>query len=57
MNGTNMRKWGVRTITGLAGILVMWATTGSWDTEETVALITWGAAASSSFLVPPDENK
>lgn len=33
------KKWIVTQITAVAALLTMWVTTGSWDTEETVALI------------------
>lgn len=32
-------KWIAARVTGVAALLTMWATTGTWDTEETVAAI------------------
>ena len=45
-------KWLAARVTGLAGLLTMWATTGSWDTEETVALIALCSEAAISYLTP-----
>ncbi len=57
MNGSSpTRKWIVRTVTSLTGFAIMWATTGSWDTEETVAMITIVSAAIISYLVPNTED-
>jgi hypothetical protein len=53
-HGTNMRKWGARTIVALGGIATMYFTTGGWDTEESIALVTAIVGAATSFLVPPD---
>lgn len=39
-------------VTAIAGLLTMWATTGSWDTEETVALIALCSEAAISYLTP-----
>lgn len=46
------RKWIATQITALAAILVMWQSTGSWDVEETVALIGFLSQASIGWLVP-----
>lgn len=46
------RKWLAARIVGVAGVLTMWATTGSWDVEETVAAIALFSEASLSWLVP-----
>ena len=56
MKGTNLKKWGARTIVAVAGLLTSWATTGTWDTEETVMAITVVSAALTSLLVNPDEQ-
>lgn len=50
MKPTN--KWLVARITGLTALLTMWATTGSWDLEETVALIGLLSEAAISWLTP-----
>lgn len=55
MNDTSYRKWGARTITAIAGLLIMWASTGSWDTEETIGLITLVSGAVVSLLVPAED--
>lgn len=54
MHGTNVRKWLARTVVGAGAIVTMWVTTGTWDKEESVALIGWMVAAITSVLVPPD---
>ena len=46
------RKWAAARITALTGLLIMWATTGSWDVEETVALITLVSESGLSYLIP-----
>jgi hypothetical protein len=46
------RKWFVAQVTALCGIAIMWATTGTWDTEETVAAITWFGQATATWLTP-----
>lgn len=46
------RKWLVTQITAVAAVLTMWVTTGSWDAEETVALIGLISQAGISYLVP-----
>jgi hypothetical protein len=48
------RKWIANQITGLAAVLTMWATTGSWDVEETVALIGLLSQAGVTYLIPND---
>lgn len=55
-NGTSLRKWGARTVTGLAGLLIMWSSTGSWDQEESIALITLVSGAIVSLLVPAKDE-
>lgn len=46
------KKWAVTQITAVAAILVMWVTTGAWDTEETIALIGLVSQAGISYLTP-----
>lgn len=46
------RKWIVTQITAVAALATMYATTGSWDVEETVALIGLVAQASISYITP-----
>lgn len=50
------RKWFAARVTALAGLGVMWATTGSWDLEETLAAITLASEATISWLVPNGDN-
>ena len=54
MHGTNMRKWLARTIVGAGAIATMYLSTGTWDQEESIAVVGWIVAAITSFLVPPD---
>lgn len=46
------RKWIARTVVAIAGLLTTWASTGTWDKEETIMAITIGTAALVSYLVP-----
>ena len=46
------RKWGVSTVGGIGSVLIMWATTGTFDTEETVAAITLAVTALTVYLTP-----
>jgi hypothetical protein len=48
------RKWWATQVTALAALAVMWATTGTWDTEETVGAIGLVSQAAISWLVPND---
>jgi len=48
------RKWFANLVVAVTGILIAWATTGTWDQEETVALITIASAALVTYLVPYD---
>jgi hypothetical protein len=49
-------KWWAARITALTGLAIMWVTTGSWDTEETVAAITLVSAGLISWLVPNSDT-
>jgi hypothetical protein len=49
---TPSRKWFVAQVTALGALATMWATTGTWDQEETVAAIGLVVAAFSSWAVP-----
>lgn len=49
---TPSRKWVAARITALAGVLIMWVTTGGWDAEESVALITLVSESAVAYLVP-----
>lgn len=51
---TPSRKWFASRITAVTGLLTMWATTGTWDTEETIALITLVSAAGLAYYLPND---
>jgi hypothetical protein len=46
------RKWFAARVTALTGLAMMWATTGSWDLEETIAAITLVSAALLAWLLP-----
>lgn len=50
------RKWIARTIVGLIGVATMYVTTGTWDTEESLAILTLVAGASTSYLLPNAED-
>lgn len=50
------RKWFASRVTAVSGLLIMWATTGTWDTEETIALITLATAASLAWLIPNETS-
>ena len=49
---TPSKKWFVTQITAVAALFTMWATTGSWDVEETVALIGLVSQAGIGYLTP-----
>lgn len=49
-------KWIVTQITALAAVLTMWATTGSWDTEETVAIIGLVSQAAAGYWTSNDNT-
>lgn len=51
------RKWIAARVTAVTGVLTMWATTGTWDTEESVAAITVVSGALLAWLVPNDDSK
>lgn len=46
------RKWMANVIVGVGSVLTAWATTGAWDTEETVAAIGLFVAAGTTYLLP-----
>ena len=46
------RKWIVARITALAAVATMYITTGSWDTEESLALVGLITEALISYLTP-----
>lgn len=50
------KKWIVTQITAVAAVATMWVTTGSWDTEETVALIGLLTQASLGYLQPNNDT-
>lgn len=50
------RKWIAAQVVALGAIAIAAATTGTWDTEETVALIGWAVQAATSYLVPNDST-
>lgn len=45
------RKWAASTVGAIGTVLIMWATTGTWDQEETVASITLGVTAITAYLL------
>jgi phage portal protein BeeE len=51
------RKWGVLQIASAVGLATMYITSGSWDQEESIALVTWLGAAASTYLIPNAEAK
>lgn len=46
------RKWIVNQVTLTAGLLTMWVVSGTWDQEESLALITLGATALTTYFIP-----
>lgn len=50
------KKWIVTQIAAAAAVATMWATTGSWDTEETVALIGLITQAAAAYLTPNQDT-
>lgn len=50
------RKWWATQVTAATAIALMWATTGGWDQEETVALIGLVSQASIGWLVSNKEG-
>lgn len=51
------RKWIAAQVAAIGALLTMWATTGSWDQEETVALIGWFVQAATTYLIPNDPTQ
>lgn len=51
------RKWMVAQITALGALATMYVTTGSWDQEESVALIGLLVQAASTYLIPNAPEK
>ena len=45
-------KWLAARVTAIAALLTMWATTGTWDAEETVMLIGIVSEGAISWLTP-----
>lgn len=56
MSWVPSRKWMAAQVAAAAVIAVMWARTGSWDTEETVAAIGWLTQAATTYLLPNSGN-
>jgi hypothetical protein len=46
------RKWFATQVTAVAALLTMLVTTGSWDLEESVALIGLVSQAAIGYLTP-----
>lgn len=51
------RKWIAARVVGVGAILTMFATTGTWDVEESVALIGLLTESFVSWLVPNDATE
>ena len=51
------RKWIVTQITAVGALLTMFVTTGSWDQEESVALIGLLTQALASYVLPNAPEK
>lgn len=50
------QKWIVTQVTALAALATMWATTGSWDTEETIAAIGLVSQALAGYFKSNDDT-
>jgi hypothetical protein len=50
------RKWFASRVTALAALAVMWATTGAWDQEETIAAIGLVSAAALAYILKNDDT-
>ena len=50
------KKWIASRVTALTGLAIMWATTGAWDQEETIAAITLVSAALIAYLLPNGDD-
>lgn len=46
------KKWFAARVTAVTTLATMWATTGSWDQEETLAAIGIASAALIAWLLP-----
>jgi hypothetical protein len=46
------RKWWATQVTALTGLALMYVTTGGWDQEESIGLITIISQAALAWLVP-----
>jgi phage portal protein BeeE len=51
------RKWFALQIASAVGLGTMYLTTGSWNSEESIAALTWFGAAASTYLLPNAEAK
>jgi hypothetical protein len=50
------RKWVAARVVSVSALLTMWVSTGSWDREESVALIGVLSAALISWLTPNQKD-
>ena len=50
------RKWMVRTVIALGALATMYFATGSWDQEESIALVGLLVGAATSYLVPNSDE-
>lgn len=51
------RKWLAARVIALTGLATMWATTGAWDQEETIAAITIVSGAATAYLLPNKDEE
>lgn len=49
------RKWLARTIIALGTVATMYFTSGTWDAEESIALVGVIVGASTAYLLPNDK--
>lgn len=50
------RKWFAARVIAVTGLVTMWLSTGSWDTEESIALVSLVSAGAVAYLTP-NESK
>jgi hypothetical protein len=51
------RKWFATQVTALTALALMWVTTGSWDQEETIAVIGVVSQAALAYLIPNEPKE
>lgn len=50
------RKWAVNVGALFTGLFLMWVTTGEWNQEESVSLITLLSTAFATYMIPNDPS-